>query len=110
MSKNKNEEPKELDSIPLGKEIKELSSDKNDEPLEFINESIFSVDWKLKILMFLIFMLISSTMFINNIVAKLGNDMIRDNYTTSNKGTVVQGVLLVAIYSIMATCVKSKII
>jgi ABC-type iron transport system FetAB permease component len=101
---------KELDSISLAKEIKELSVSKNDEPLEFINESIFSVNWKLKLLMFLVFMLISSTMFINNVISKFGTDTVRDTFSTTNKGTVIQGVLLVAIYSILATCVDNKII
>ena len=101
---------KDKDYTPIGEEIKKAAVDVKDEPLEFINESIMSVNWKLKILMFLLFMLICSTMFINDVVAKFGSDTIRDQYSTNNKGTIIQGILFVLIYSLFETLIKSKVL
>lgn len=102
---------KDLDVVPISQQIKEITNqDKSDEPREFISESFFSVNWKLKILLFLIFMLVCSTMFINDIISRMGSDMVDNTRTTTNKGTIVQGVLLVLIYSFIETLVKSKIV
>jgi hypothetical protein len=103
---------KESDMTPLlAKDLKEINkSEIKDEPLEFINESIMYVNWKLKILLFLIFLLISSTMFIHDVIGKFGTDTIRDQFSTTNKGTIIQGVLFVLIYSMFENLMRSKIL
>ena len=49
-------------------------------------------------------------MFINDVVAKFGSDTIRDQYSTNNKGTIIQGILFVLIYSLFETLIKSKVL
>ena len=57
-------------------------------------------DFKMKVALFLLYIIVCSTMFINNIVVHTGDDMTRDGNTT-NKGTIVSGILLVLMYSVV---------
>jgi hypothetical protein len=96
------------DFTPITELIKK--SEDVEEPRNMINDSFISIGWKSKILLFLIFLLICSTMFIENVIGKFGSDMIYDTRSTTNKGTIIQGILLVLIYSIMESFVSNKIL
>lgn len=101
---------KSVDFVPIGEDVKAAIEKKPDQSSAFINEGFFSINWKNHILLFLIFLLITSTMFISQVIGKLGNDMIRDTTATTNKGTVVQGILLVLLYATAECLTSNKII
>jgi hypothetical protein len=49
-------------------------------------------------------------MFINDVVGKINASFVSSTTATTNGGTVVQGIFLVLIYSLMETLVNSKTI
>jgi hypothetical protein len=90
---------------------KEVEKDTGvDESKEFLNESFMRVGWKKKIILFLIFLLVCSTMFINDIIGKISPNLIYDQRSTNNNGTAVQGIMLVLIYSLMESLVNNKVL
>ena len=101
---------KQTDFVPLiDLSTKEKPKGKS-ETTEFLTESVWAVSWKKKIFLFAIFLLISSTMFISQVIGKISDSMVRDTTSTTNKGTVVQGIFLVLIYSLMEYLIDNRII
>jgi hypothetical protein len=92
------------------KEAAHDAGEVKDEPRELICESFFQFGWKKKLILFLVFLIVCSTMFINDVVGKINASFVSSTTATTNGGTVVQGIFLVLIYSLMETLVNSKTI
>lgn len=81
-----------------------------DEPVGLVATSIYAIQWKKKFALFIILLIVMSTMCIENVIAPLGPDMIRDPTCTTNKGTMVQIILIVGAYTIAEFLINNNII
>lgn len=86
-------------------------SKKNREPSSF--QSIFadvmtSLNWKVAIILFLIFIVLSSDLMMNKIFYNIPGAV--KNSALTNRGVVIQGVLLVVFYMIIDGLVTADVI
>lgn len=90
------------DSVPLDK----ISAD----PPASSADTRPRFDWRLSMFMLVLYLVINSSMFIENVLTGLGTNMARDSVCTTNTGTVVQGLIFVLIYSITQLLVDKRVL
>lgn len=67
-------------------------------------------DFKTKAVLFILFIVVCSSMFIHNVVDHTGENMLYDSRSTTNKGTIVQSILLVLMFSVFESLHASNIL
>lgn len=87
---------------------KEVDEKVDDSLLPAAGVIIWSIEWKMLVLLFLIFILISSDVFISRILSKGDNAVVMGRPTTS--GTVIQGMTLVGLFAGADMLVKNRIL
>ena len=63
------------------------------------------INWKMAFFLFLFFIILTSDIFIDKCLRKVPGSV--NNMTSTNKGTVIQGVVLVIFFIIMDTIINS---
>ena len=74
--------------------------DSSKDPNKMMHWAMSSVVWKDKLVMILIFIFVCSTMFIENILGNINNNLFVSPHVPSNGGVIVQAILFVLIYTI----------
>ena len=85
----------------------DIFTKKNDKSQEI--QDTKSTSFKLIIIIFLLFIFISSDIFTNTILSCFGKRMVRNRHPTAC-GVLVQGVILVLFYILFATLIKKGVI
>lgn len=63
------------------------------------------INWKMSFFLFLFFIILTSDIFIDKFLRKIPDSV--NNMTSTNKGTVIQGVVLVLFFIIMDAIISS---
>jgi hypothetical protein len=80
-----------------------------DDMTSMLGGLVANVNWKLIFLLYMIFLLLSSDVFINRVLAK-SPDCVGYTNTPTPWGTMVQGILLILGYMIADVLIKKEII
>jgi hypothetical protein len=72
-----------------------------------LSSSIWSSKGKVAIFLFIVYMILNSHSFIIQVIGRMGNTLDMNQYT-NNKGTIIQGILLVICYIIVDICVEQN--
>jgi len=96
-----------IEAIPLGGDGDDggaaPADGGGDETHGFASAAIGAVNWKMKAVMFLLFILVSTNMFSEHVVRKFGDGTVREHGGLSNSGVAVTGIIYVLMYSLLAT-------
>jgi hypothetical protein len=101
-----NVEEIDYDSVSEVKKDKK-SNDPGDFPSLFA-DLFMRINWKMAFFLFLIFIILTSDVFIDKALRKIPGSV--NNMTSTNKGSVIQGVFLVLFFIIMDAVISSKTI
>lgn len=101
----------EIDYESIGSTSTANSNKKSKTPGDF--PSLFAdlfmrINWKMAFFMFIFFIILTSDIFIDKYLRKVPGSV--NNMTSTNKGTVIQGVVLVLFFVIMDSIISSGII
>ena len=95
------------DSEPLTKK-KEKKDDSNDF-VHVLVDMLKNLNWKLIIAIMLIFIFISSDIFVENVLSRF-SDTIEDMGTPTNKGIIIQSIFMVLGYMTIDLLIQANII
>lgn len=91
-----------LDSDPI------LTNQTTDDFTAIFNDALVGIPYKLLIFLFLLFVLVTSDVFTNRVLARFSGAV--DHKYATNYGVMLQGIFLVLGYTIIAVLEKQKII
>ncbi len=99
-----------LDAIPLGDDVEEdKHKEKNGDFGDLISGVLSSVPLKMAVLLYIVFIIINSTVFIEYCIEPLGKSY-HDGNGVTEVGTYLQGLFLVVGYMIMYALVANEVI
>lgn len=85
-----------------------LTDDTTDDFTSIFNDAITAVPYKLLFLLFLLFIIITSDVFVNRVLSRFSGAV--DYKQATNYGVVIQGIMLVLAFMLAAMLEKQKII
>lgn len=73
-----------------------------------IGDLLTRINWKMSMFLFILFIIITSDIFIDKCLRKIPGSV--ENMTSTNKGTVIQGIFLVIFFIIMDGILSSGVL
>jgi len=101
----------EIDYESIGEVSSSGKNAKSKTPGDFPSlfaDLFLKINWKMAFFLFLIFIILTSDIFIDKCLRKIPGSV--DNMTSTNKGSVIQGVFLVIFFVIMDGIINSGVI
>lgn len=101
----------EVDYDSIGESKNSTSGNKNKTPGDFPSlfaDLFLKINWKMAFFLFIIFIVLTSDVFIDKCLRKIPGSV--TNMTSTNKGSIIQGVFLVLFFIIMDGIISSGVI
>ena len=102
----------EIDFDDVEEELDDDSTGKKGKPDSFtsiIADFFVGVNYKLILMLFLIYVFIMSDMFIDKVLSKM-EGTVRNNHDLTSKGTMVNGILMILLYMTADMLIRNQII